>query len=515
MGSDLGRDEGDYPMTNDERLVLALDQGTTGTTALLLDSGAQVVGQASREISQIYPKPGWVEHDPEDIWTSCVAVIREVLTTYGTKASQIEAVGITNQRETTVVWDRATGEPVSNAIVWQCRRTATLCETMIDQGLMDTVRAKTGLPIDAYFSATKIRWILDNIPSGQRRAEKGDLLFGTVDSWLLSKLTGGTVHATDVTNASRTMLFNIETLEWDVDLLVALDIPSVMLPQVKPSSSLFGHTESGVLDGNSIPVSGIAGDQHAALFGQACFRPGMVKNTYGTGSFVLMNTEGERVSSTSGLISTVAWGTDTGVTYALEGSIFSTGATVQWLRDGLGMINKASEMDDLASSVPNNGGVYLVPAFTGLGAPHWDMDARGTIAGITRGTNKGHIARAALEATAYQTKDVINAMVADTDLAIPLLRVDGGGTASEFMMQFQADILDIPIERCIVPETTALGAGYLAGLTTGFWTSVQDVEDRWRADTRFEPRMGDDERESLYFDWRRALDRSRGWADGS
>jgi glycerol kinase len=383
---------------------------------------------------------------------------------------------------------------------------------LIERGLEDTVRAKTGLPIDAYFSATKIRWILDNIPSGHNRAESGDLLFGTVDSWLLSKLTNCNVHATDVTNASRTMLFNIDSLSWDQELLDALDIPRVMMPEVKQSSGLFGYTGVNVLGGNSVPLTGVAGDQHAALFGQACFQQGMVKNTYGTGSFVLMNTGSHRVSSSAGLISTVAWGFGDGISYALEGSIFSTGATVQWLRDGLGLINRASEIDRLASTVLDNGGVYLVPAFTGLGAPHWDMDARGTIVGITRGTNGGHIARATLEATAYQTRDVIEAMIADTGMEIPVLRVDGGGSASNVMMQFQADILGIPIERSAIRETTALGAGYLAGLSTGFWSSVQGVEDGWGADVRFEPTMTEDQRQSLYSEWRRAVDRSRGWA---
>ena len=493
------------------RYILAIDQGTTGTTALLLDGAGNVAGQVSREIAQIYPRPGWVEHDPEEIWSSCVATMDELLASTGTDPGRIEAIGITNQRETAIVWDRETGSPVANAVVWQCRRTAPLCEAMKRRGLADTVRAKTGLPIDAYFSATKIRWILDSIPSGQRRAEGGELLFGTVDSWLLWKLTGGAVHATDVTNASRTMLYDIGTMSWDPELLGALDIPLAMLPEVRSSSEVYGHTAGEIFGGRSVPISGVAGDQHAALFGQACFRPGMVKNTYGTGSFVLMNTGGQRVSSGAGLISTIAWGVGGEVTYALEGSIFATGATVQWLRDGLGLIGEASEIDGLARSVPDNGGVYLVPAFTGLGAPHWDMDARGTIVGITRGTGRGHIARAALEASAYQTKDVVEAMVEDT---IPLLRVDGGGTASDVMMQFQADILDIPIERCAIPETTALGVGCLAGLSVGFWSGLDEIATHWRSDARFEPNMRESERDALYGEWKRAVERAKGWARG-
>jgi glycerol kinase len=496
------------------RYILAIDQGTTGTTALLLDGAGHVVRQASREIAQIYPGPGWVEHDPEEIWGSCVAMIGELLSSTGIDSGQVEAIGITNQRETAIVWDRQTGMPVANAIVWQCRRTAPLCEAMKRRGLTDTVRAKTGLPIDAYFSATKIRWILDSIPSAQRRAEGGELLFGTVDSWLMWKLTGGAVHATDVTNASRTMLYNIDTLSWDQELLGELEIPLAMLPEVRSSSELYGETAGELFGGRAVPISGVAGDQHSALFGQACFRPGMVKNTYGTGSFVLMNTGGRRVSSGAGLISTIAWGIGGDVAYALEGSIFATGATVQWLRDGLGLIGEASEINSLAGSVPGNGGVYMVPAFTGLGAPHWDMNARGTIVGITRGTGRGHIARAALESSAYQTRDVIEAMVADTGIPIPLLRVDGGGTASTVMMQFQADILDTPIERCAVAETTALGAGYLAGLTVSFWSGTDEIADHLRSDARFEPNMRQSERDALYGEWKRAVQRAKGWVKG-
>ncbi|MCH7786626.1 MAG: glycerol kinase [Chloroflexi bacterium] len=377
--------------------ILAIDQGTTGTTAILLDGFGKLVGQAKQEIAQIYPRPGWVEHDPEELFTSCLSVTQNLLKEADVSLKQIHALGITNQRETTIVWERETGRPVANAIVWQCRRTAPLCEAMQARGLEGVVRAKTGLPIDPYFSATKIRWILDNVSDGQGRAERGELLFGTVDSWLLWKLTNGALHATDVTNASRTMLFNIDTLRWDDELLRELDIPLIMLPQVKSSSEVYGYTNEGVFMGQSVPIAGVAGDQHAALFGQACFQTGMTKNTYGTGSFVLMNTGARRVSSGEGLITTIAWSIGGEVTYALEGSIFSTGATVQWLRDGLQFIEKASDVDALAASVTDNGGVYLVPAFTGLGAPHWDMHARGTIVGITRGTTRAHIARAALE----------------------------------------------------------------------------------------------------------------------
>ena len=492
--------------------ILALDQGTTGTTAILVDGSGKVVWQTSHEISQIYPQPGWVEHDPEEIYQSCMLVTDELLEETETDPRQIVAIGIANQRETTVVWDRESGEPVANAIVWQCRRTAPLCEGMKAEGLEETVRAKTGLPIDAYFSATKLRWLLDHAPEGQSRAEAGELLFGTVDTWLLWKLTNGAVHATDVSNASRTMLLNIDTLSWDEGLLRALDIPAGMLPAVSASSEVYGRTSGELFRGQAVPIAGIAGDQHAALFGQACFEPGMAKNTYGTGCFVLINTGTQRVSSTSGLVATVAWKLGDQVTYALEGSIFSTGATVQWLRDGLQIIDHASDIDALAATVPDNGGVLLVPAFTGLGAPHWDMYARGTAVGLTRGTGRGHIARAALESSAYQTRDVIEAMVRDTGMSLPLLRVDGGGTASKVLMQFQADILGRPIERAAVPETTALGAACLAGLATGFWSGQEELAHLWSSDARFEPNMTEEERQSLYSQWTRAVERAKGWA---
>ena len=495
--------------------ILAIDQGTTGTTALLVDGSGRVVWQAYREITQIYPQPGWVEHDPQDIFESVIDTVDELLEATEIGVRQINSIGITNQRETTIVWERSTGKPVFNAIVWQCRRTAPLCDALKARGLEADVVEKTGLPIDAYFPATKIRWILDHIPYGQQRAENGELAFGTVDSWLMWQLTNGTMHATDVTNASRSMLYNIDTLEWDADLLSALDIPAAMLPAVQPSSGVFGYTGGNFFGGQAIPIAGVAGDQHAALFGQACFEPGMAKNTYGTGAFILINSGAERVRSQHGLLSIIAWGIGDSVTYGLEGSIFSTGATVQWLRDGLRFIEESSDVEALAASVEDNGGVYLVPAFTGLGAPHWDMYARGAMLGITRGTERGHIARAALESTAYQTRDAMDAMKRDTGLDIPLLRVDGGATANGLMMQFQADILGIPIERHAVAETTALGAAYLAGLATGFWQDTTEIAQNWASDKRFEPTMNASTRNRLYSNWLRAVSRSKGWQEPS
>lgn len=491
--------------------ILAIDQGTTGTTALLVDGSGRVVWQTYREITQIYPQPGWVEHDPQDIFESVIDTVDELLEATEIGARQINSIGITNQCETTIVWERSTGKPVFNAIVWQCRRTAPICDALKARGLETDVLEKTGLPIDAYFSATKIRWILDHISDGQQRAENGELAFGTVDSWLMWQLTNGTLHATDVTNASHTMLYNIGTLEWDLDVLKALDIPAAMLPVVQPSSGAFGYTGGNFFGGRAIPITGVAGDQHAALFGQACFEPGMTKNTYGTGSFILINTGAERVRSQHGLLSLIAWGIGDSVTYGMEGSIFSTGATVQWLRDGLQLIEKSSDVETLAASVADNGGVYLVPAFTGLGTPHWDMYARGTMLGITRGTERGHIARAALESTAYQTRDVMEAIKKDTGLDIPLLRVDGGATANDLMMQFQADILGIPIERHAVTETTALGVAYLAGLAIGFWQGTSEIAQNWASDKRFEPTMSAARRDRLYAEWQRAVERSKGW----
>ena len=491
--------------------ILAIDQGTTGTTALLVDGGGKVIWQSYQEITQIYPQAGWVEHNPSEIFDSVIDTVDDLLDATEISPRQLNSIGITNQRETTIIWERSTGKPVSNAIVWQCRRTAPLCDSLKARGLEAVVGDKTGLPIDAYFPATKIRWILDNIPNGQARAERGELAFGTVDTWLLWNLTNGTIHATDVSNASRSMLYNINTLEWDADLLDELSIPTAVLPSVLPSSTTYGYTGGNFFAGQAIPIASMAGDQHAALFGQACFKPGMSKNTYGTGSFILINTGSERVRSSHGLISTIAWDLGDGVIYGLEGSIFSTGATVQWLRDGLQFIEDSSDVEGLAASVEDNGGVYLVPAFTGLAAPHWDMYARGTIVGITRGTNRGHIARAALESTAYQTRDAVDAMQSDTGLEIPLLRVDGGGTANDLMMQFQADILGIPIERHAIAETTALGAAYLAGLATGFWRDTDEIAANWESDKRFAPSMEESQRSLLYANWKRAVGRSKNW----
>ena len=493
--------------------ILAIDQGTTGTTAMLVDGAGLVVWQSYREITQMYPRPGWVEHDPTEIFNSVIETVDDLLDATEIHPRQINSIGIANQRETTIVWDRSSGKPVSNAIVWQCRRTAPLCDALKARGLEDEVAQKTGLPIDACYPATKIRWILDHTPDGQQRAERGELAFGTVDSWLLWLLTNGTVHATDVTNASRSMLFNIDALNWDADLLKALNIPEAMLPVVMPSSGIFGYAGGNFFAGQSVPISGVAGDQQAALFGQACFNPGMAKNTYGTGSFILLNTGAERVHSRHGLLSIIAWDIGDGATYGLEGSIFSTGATVQWLRDGLQFINSSDEVEGLAASAEDNGGVYLVPAFIGLGAPHWDMYARGAILGITRGTNRAHIARAALESTAYQTKDAMDAMRSDTGLDIPLLRVDGGGTANNLMMQFQSDILGIPIERHVIAETTALGVAYFAGLATGFWKDTDEVASNWTSDKRFTPSMDTDMRMRLYAGWQRAVSRARGWQE--
>ncbi|TRZ93473.1 MAG: glycerol kinase [Dehalococcoidia bacterium] len=491
--------------------ILAIDQGTTGSTAILFDREGQPVSTAYQEVRQIYTQPGWVEHDPKELFSASVAVARDSLQKAGVATSQVKSIGITNQRETTIVWDRYTGEPVSNAVVWQCRRTAPLCEKLKQEGMGQIVKEKTGLIIDAYFSATKLRWILDHVPQGQHRAEQGDLLFGTVDSWLVWNLTGGAVHITDYSNASRTMLFNIHTLKWDKELLAALDIPEAVLPHVMPSSQVYGETAAGILGDSRIPLGAVVGDQQAALFGQACYDAGMTKNTYGTGSFVLLNTGDKPVPSEKGLVTTLAWGLGGEVTYAMEGSIFITGAAVQWLRDGLELISNAAESEALARSVPDNGGVFFVPAFVGLGAPYWDMYARGTILGLTRGTNKGHLARATLEAIAYQTRDIIETMGAEAGLQVPLLRVDGGGTANSFLMQFQADILGIPIQRAAVAETTALGAAYLAGLAVGLWHDTVDIKRRWRAAETYEPKFSTDQRESLYAGWKRAVERARGW----
>jgi glycerol kinase len=493
--------------------ILVIDQGTTGSAALLFDDSGRVVSSADREIRQIYPQPGWVEHDPVEIFQTSLAVAKEALQQSGVTASQVKGLGITNQRETTVVWDRRTGKPVSNAVVWQCRRTAPICEELKQKGMVEPIRDKTGLLVDAYFSATKLRWILDNVSDGQRRARQGDFLFGTIDSWLVWNLTGGAVHITDYSNASRTMLFNIHTMQWDKELLAQLDIPEAVLPKAMSSSQVYGETAAGLLGDARVPLAGIAGDQQAALFGQACYQAGMAKNTYGTGSFILLNTGDRPIPSEKGLITTVAWGLGGKVTYAMEGSVFITGAAVQWLRDGLHLIKTAGESEALAKSVPDNGGVYFVPAFVGLGAPYWDMYARGTIVGLTRGITSGHLARATLEAIAYQVRDVADAMGAESGLKLPLLRVDGGGTANSLMMQFQADILGIPIQLAAIAETTSLGAAYLAGLAVGMWRDTAQLARMWKAAETFEPKMSADQRETLYAGWKRAVERARGWVE--
>jgi glycerol kinase len=492
--------------------ILALDQGTTSSRAIIFDHDGRPVTSRQRELAPQYPRAGWVEHDPEEIWDSQMEVARQVMSEQGLSAGHLTAIGITNQRETTVVWDRKTGQAVYNAIVWQDRRTAEYCDSLKRDGWEEHIRRKTGLVIDPYFSATKLRWILQHVDGAQAKAERGDLLFGTVDSFLLWRLIGGKVHATDYSNAARTMLFNIHGLEWDDDLLHELAIPRAMLPEVRPSSSEYGMSESGLL-GGSIPLAGVAGDQQAATFGQACYRPGMVKNTYGTGNFMLMNTGDTPRESKAGLLTTIAWGIGDAVVYALEGSIFVTGSAVQWLRDQLQVIGSAAEIEDLARQTSDTGGVYFVPAFAGLGAPYWDPYARGTIVGLTRGTGLPQIARATLDSVAYQSRDVLEAMRSDSGLEIADLRVDGGMVVNDVLMQFQADITNTRVQRPIVQETTALGAAYLAGLAVGFWESQEELERNWAMDREFEPSMDDNEREQLYTGWKRAVERSRGWVE--
>jgi glycerol kinase len=498
-------------MAESPQYVLALDQGTTSSRAILFDHSGRIVAVSSREYPQIYPRPGWVEHDPEAIWASQVACAQNVLQQSRAQPSQVAAVGITNQRETTILWEKATGRPVMNAIVWQDRRTAPLCDTLRAEGWEAPIRSKTGLVIDAYFSGTKVAWMLDNVPGLRERAERGEILFGTVDSWLLWRLTGGQVHATDYSNASRTLLFNIHTLTWDDDILERLRIPRALLPTVRSSSEIYGQTSASIF-GGEMPVAGIAGDQQAATFGQACFTPGMAKNTYGTGSFLLLNTGEKPVPSQSGLLTTIGWGLGGKITYCLEGSIFITGAAIQWLRDGLGIIAAASETEALAATINDTGGVYLVPAFVGLGAPYWDPYARGVIVGLTRGSGRAEIVRAALEAAAYQTRDVAHAMEADSGIALQELRVDGGMVANDWLMQFQADMLAVPVQRPVVAETTALGAAYLAGLAVGFWSGLDDITRHWAMDREFAPTMASEQRGKLYRGWQRAAERARGWA---
>ena len=491
--------------------VLALDQGTTSSRAILFDRTGRIVANEAHEFTQHFPQPGWVEHDPNEIWDSQLRALRGVVSQAGIGFDQIAAIGITNQRETTVVWDRGSGEPIYPAIVWQSRQTVPICEDLKSRGLESLFRERTGLVIDAYFSGTKVRWILDQIPGAQERAERGELAFGTIDSWLIYKLSGGRVHATDFSNASRTLLYDVFKLRWDPELLDALQVPPAMMPEVRDSSGILGETDPALLDGVSLPISGVAGDQQAALFGQACFTPGDAKNTYGTGCFILMNTGSEARRSESGLLTTIAWGIGGRVEYALEGSIFVAGAAVQWLRDQLRLIEHASDSDAIARSVEDTGGVYLVPAFTGLGAPYWDPQARGVLVGLTRGSSRAHIVRATLEAIAYQTRDVLECFEHDTGLQAHELQVDGGATANEFLMQFQADILGIPVRRPQVAETTALGAAYLAGLAVGFWETRAEIAENWQEDRRFEPQLEQARRDELYAGWRRAVERSRGW----
>ena len=493
-----------------KKYILALDQGTTSSRAILFDEQQKTHAMAQKEYTQFYPQPGWVEHDPMEIWSSQASVMTEVMAKSGLTPEEVACVGITNQRETTIVWDRDTGAPVCNALVWQCRRTAALCEEIKkDAELSDYIRKNTGLMVDAYFSATKIRWILDNVPGAREKAAAGRLLFGTVDTWLLWKLTGGKVHVTDYTNASRTMLFNIRSLQWDEKICRALDIPMNMLPQVRSSSEVYGETE---LLGRPIPVCGIAGDQQASLFGQACIEPGQAKNTYGTGCFLLMNTGSECIESKNGLVSTLAASVDGKAQYALEGSVFVGGAVIQWLRDELGIIRDAADTEYFARKVPDTNGVYLVPAFTGLGAPWWDMYARGTIVGLTRGTRREHIIRAALESVAYQSADLLAAMEKDTGLTLRELRTDGGASRNNFLMQFQADAMDKRVCRSAVQETTALGAAMLAGLAVGVWRNVEEMRDAWTADRIFVPEMDSRHRELALDGWHKAVGRSLGWA---
>ena len=493
------------------KYIMALDAGTTSNRCILFDEKGEICSIAQKEFTQYFPKPGWVEHDANEIWSSQLGVAVEAMAKLGIGADDIAAIGITNQRETTIVWDKSTGEPVYNAIVWQCRRTSEYCDTLKDKGLTDKFREKTGLIIDAYFSGTKLKWILDNVDGVRERAEKGELLFGTVETWLIWKLTKGKAHVTDYSNASRTLLFNIKDLTWDKEILEELNIPESMLPEPKPSSYVYGYSDASFF-GKEIPISGAAGDQQAALFGQTCFNPGEAKNTYGTGCFMLMNTGETPVYSNNGLVTTIAWGLDGKVNYALEGSIFVAGASIQWLRDELRIIESAADSEYMAKKVKDTNGCYVVPAFTGLGAPYWDQYARGTIVGLSRGVNKYHIIRATLESIGYQVNDVLHAMKADSGIDLAALKVDGGASANDFLMQFQSDIINAPVKRPFCVETTAMGAAYLAGLAVGYWNSKEDVIKNWAVDKIFSPIMGEDERERKIKGWNKAVKYSFGWA---
>ena len=493
------------------KYIMALDAGTTSNRCILFDEKGEICSIAQKEFTQYFPKPGWVEHDANEIWSSQLGVAVEAMAKLGIGADDIAAIGITNQRETTIVWDKSTGEPVYNAIVWQCRRTSEYCDTLKDKGLTDKFREKTGLIIDAYFSGTKLKWILDNVDGVRERAEKGELLFGTVETWLIWKLTKGKAHVTDYSNASRTLLFNIKDLTWDKEILEELNIPESMLPEPKPSSCVYGYSDASFF-GKEIPIAGAAGDQQAALFGQTCFNPGEAKNTYGTGCFMLMNTGETPVYSKNGLVTTIAWGLDGKVNYALEGSIFVAGASIQWLRDELRIIESATDSEYMAKKVKDTNGCYVVPAFTGLGAPYWDQYARGTIVGLSRGVNKYHIIRATLESIGYQVNDVLHAMKADSGIDLAALKVDGGASANDFLMQFQSDIINAPVKRPSCVETTAMGAAYLAGLAVGYWNSKEDVIKNWAVDKIFSPIMGEDERERKIKGWNKAVKYSFGWA---
>ena len=495
-----------------KKYIMALDQGTTSSRAILFDKEGNIIATSQKEFTQIYPKPGWVEHNAMEIWGSQSGVMREVLETNSISPNEIAAIGITNQRETIIVWDKNTGKPIYNAIVWQCRRTSEICDEIEANGYKDMIKDKTGLILDAYFSGTKIKWILDNVEGAREKAENGELLFGTVDTWLIWNLTRGKVHVTDYSNASRTMLYNIKELKWDDEILELLNIPKSMLPKVKPSSCIYGNTDEQMLAGAQIPIAGCAGDQQSALFGQTCFEEGSAKNTYGTGCFMLMNTGEKPVESKNGLLTTIAWGVDGKVEYALEGSIFVGGAVIQWLRDELKILYNAKQSEFYATSVEDTNGVYVVPAFTGLGAPHWNMYARGCVMGLTRGANREHLVRASLESIAYQVKDVLHAMEEDSGLKLVGLKVDGGASANNFLMQFQSDILDTNINRPKVVETTALGAAYLAGLAVGFYSSKDDIKNSWIIDKEFKPNMEEAKRANLYKGWKKAVQRSLDWA---
>ncbi|EAH0630215.1 glycerol kinase, partial [Listeria monocytogenes] len=489
----------------EKKYILALDQGTTSSRAMIIDEEGEVIGVAQEEFDQIFPKPGWVEHNANEIWASILAVIAGVLLKTNISSKEIAGIGITNQRETTVIWDKESGNPIYNAIVWQSRQTEDICKQLRKDGYEDTIRSKTGLLIDPYFAGTKARWILDHVDGAQERAEKGELLFGTIDTWLVWKLTGGRAHITDYSNASRTLLYNIYDLEWDDELLKMLNIPKAMLPEVRPSSEVYADTVPYHFFGEEVPVAGIAGDQQAALFGQGCFEKGMAKNTYGTGCFLLMNTGEKAVRSENGLLTTLAWGIDGKVEYALEGSIFVAGSAIQWLRDGLRMVRQSSDSENYASRIESSDGVYVVPAFVGLGAPYWDSDVRGAVFGLTRGTEKEQFIRATLESLAYQTRDVLYAMEQDSGISLKTLRVDGGASANNFLMQFQSDILGVPVERPENKETTVLGAAFLAGLAVGVWKDKNEIKKHWKLDKRFEVEMKDEQREDLYEGWHKAV----------